>query len=147
MPEQDKIEIGGSCHCKNIRFVLQWPAGDSEIPVRQCACTFCQKHSGAWTSHRDAELSVYIADQSAVSKYKFGTETADFHICSVCGVVPLVLSEIDGQRYGVVNVNTFSANSRLSFTNSQTNFDGEEVSDRLDRRKSKWIPFVVINTG
>lgn len=137
--------INGSCHCGNVRFTLSWPQSDSEIPVRECGCTFCQKHGGSWTSHRDAELGITIADQSLVSMYNFGTKTADFHVCSVCGVVPFVLSEIDGSKYAVVNVNTFDNIDDFVLSRSATDFDGEDLGNRLERRKRNWISKIRLN--
>ena len=137
--------IEGSCHCRNMRFVLMWPDASLEIQERKCGCTFCQKHSGAWTSHRDAELIVEIDDHSSVSKYQFGTKTADFYLCSICGVVPFVLSDIEGKQYAVVNVNAFENARDLSLTSSSTNFDGEDSGTRLERRRRNWIRNVQIN--
>ena len=134
--------LNGCCHCGNIRFVLRWPESEAIVAVRHCGCNFCQKHAGAWTSHPDAELTVNIADRSLVSKYRFGTNTADFVICTECGVVPLVLSEIDNNLYAVVNVNTFEDTGRFSFFASATDFDGEDTGSRLERRRRYWIPNV-----
>ncbi len=145
--ELQHTTIRGSCHCGNIHFVLRWPQSESQIPVRRCSCTFCQKHSGAWTSHRDAVLSVEVDDRSLLSRYRFGTETADFYICSACGVAPLVLSEIDDCQYAVVNVNSFEDIGGLSFSSSASNFDGEGTETRLERRKRNWIPNVLLTTS
>lgn len=142
MDRQGFIPIEGSCHCRNIQFVLLWPESSTEVPVRECGCTFCRKHSGSWTSHRSAELSVAINDLSSVSKYRFGTKTADFYICATCGVAPFVISELEKRQYAVVNVNTFESSVGLSFSNTSTNFDGEDTGSRLDRRKRNWIPNV-----
>ena len=139
---KDLNPIAGGCHCRNIAYVLQWPGSSAEIPVRECGCTFCRKHGGAWTSNRDAELSVAVDDESAVSKYRFGTGTADFYVCSRCGVVPFVTSDIDNIIYAVVNVHTFKDAGDLSFSRSPTNFDGEGTGDRLQRRQRHWIPNV-----
>ena len=138
--------IRGSCHCGNIRFVLRWPESESEIPVRKCGCTFCQKHGGAWTSHRSSELAVEVDGRSPVSTYRFGTGTADFYVCSACGVAPFVLSEIDDNRYAVVNVNTFDDAGDLSLSVSASDFDGEDTGSRLERRKRNWIPKVLLTT-
>ena len=136
----DKLRpVNGSCHCRNLRLTLSWPESDSEIRVRECGCTFCQKHGGSWTSHRDSELGITISDQSLVSIYNFGTNTADFYICSVCGVVPFVLSDIDGKKFAVVNINTFDNIDDFVLARSSTNFDGEDVGSRLERRKRNWI--------
>lgn len=137
----------GACHCRNVRFVLVWPGSEPDIPVRECGCTFCQKRGGSWTSHRLAELEVEIGDSSLVSMYQFGSKTADFYVCSVCGVVPFVLSEIDQRHYAVVNVNSFENIDVSVLQRLPTNFDGEDTDSRLDRRKRNWIPNVRISEG
>ncbi len=147
MSQREQLEIEGACHCGNIRFVLRWPGVDKEMPVRKCGCTFCQKHSAAWTSHRNAGLAIKLIPQSMVTKYQFGTSTADFYVCSTCGVVPFVLGDIDTRTYAVVNVNTLDDVGRLSLSHSATNFDGEDQDARLDRRKRNWIADVSIDIG
>src|SRR4051794_9395731 len=97
--------LHGRCHCGNIAFELEWRGDPGEIPARACGCTFCVKHGGVWTSHPGSTLDVAIRDASLVAKYAFGTRTATFHVCSRCGVVPLVTSEIGNRLYAVVNVN------------------------------------------
>lgn len=124
--------------------MFRWPQSEPEVPVRECGCTFCQKHAGAWTSHRSSELAIEVDDHSLVSTYRFGTRTADFYVCSVCGVAPFVLSDIDGKRYAVVNVNTFDDSGGLSYSSSRSNFDGEDTGSRLERRKRNWIPRVTL---
>lgn len=138
--------ISGACHCGNIRFDLRWPASATEINARKCGCTFCRKHGGVWTSHRDAELAVSLGDESLVSRYRFGTETADFLVCSVCGVTPLVLSEIDGDIYAVVSVNAFREVEGFTLSEKVMDFEGESTGSRLDRRKRYWISQVRIGT-
>ncbi len=139
--------IKGACHCGNIRFDLTWPDGAPEIPVRKCGCTFCRKHGGAWTSHTGSSLDVELGNPALVSKYRFGTGTADFYVCSGCGVVPFVVSEIDGVLYAVVNVNTFENAQDYAFSSSASDFDGEDTGSRLDRRQRNWIPRIRITAG
>ena len=136
------LQITGGCHCGNITFTLDWPADAAQIGRRECGCSFCQKHGAAWTSHPEATLDIQIKDVASARRYRFGTRTADFHICSECGVSPIVTCEIDSALYGIVNVNTFDTAEGVSFSTTSTNFDGEQVGDRLDRRQRNWIPSV-----
>ena len=99
--------ICGSCHCGNISFKLNWEPEPTEIPARACTCSFCVKHGGAWTSCPTGSVAVAVRQSSAVSRYGFGTKTAEFHVCATCGVVPIVTSRIGGNFYAVVNVNAF----------------------------------------
>lgn len=139
------MRITGSCHCGNVKFDLEWPEEGPEIPVRECGCTFCRKHGGAWTSNRGGDLAVAVGDESLLSRYSFGTATAEFYVCARCGVVPVVVSAIEGRNYAVVNVNTFAGQDSMSLVRSPTNFDGEETTDRLARRKRNWIANVRIS--
>jgi hypothetical protein len=134
--------ISGSCHCGNIRFTLHWPKAEKTIAARACGCSFCRKHGGVWTSCPEARLDLSVANPQASSRYRFGTRTADFLICTRCGVTPLVTSDIDSHTYAVVNVNTFDDVGGYSVTQAGSNFDGESTSDRLDRRQRRWIPHV-----
>jgi hypothetical protein len=134
--------IHGQCHCGNIAFELDWPGDSSEIPARACGCSFCVKHGGVWTSNPKARLTVTIGDRGLVSPYAFGTRTATFHICSRCGAVPIVTSEIDRCIYAVVNVNVLDNVDPAALRRGSTDFEGEDLESRLGRRKCNWIAAV-----
>jgi hypothetical protein len=99
--------VDGKCHCGNIAFRLLWIPDPVEIPARACTCSFCVKHGGVWTSFPSGALEIVVANPALVSKYEFGTRTAQFHVCTRCGVVPVVTSRINDSNYAVVNVNAF----------------------------------------
>lgn len=139
--------IEGKCHCANIAFVIDWPGNPTEIIARQCGCSFCTKHGGVWTSHPDAKLAVTLQEAGAVSRYLFGTETATFYVCSRCGAVPLVTSEIANRLYAVVNVNTFENLHSVPLRRQAADFSGEELQPRLARRQRYWIGGVRFSGG
>ena len=139
--------IDGKCHCGNIAFVLDWPGAPSEIVARECGCSFCVKHGGVWTSNRDAKLSVTLHSPTVVSKYAFETKTATFYVCTRCGAVPIVTSEIANHLYAVVNVNTFENLESLHLNRQSVSFEGEEQRSRLARRERNWISDVRILRG
>src|SRR5689334_16013179 len=131
--------INGSCHCGNISFALMWEPDPLEIPARACGCTFCSKHGGVWTSNPNGSLSVKVKDPALVSQYAFGTRTAEFHVCSRCGIVPVVTSRIDDRLYAVVSVNAFEGVDQSLLRRASASFDGEGNESRLERRKRNWI--------
>ena len=133
------MRIDGTCHCGNIIFALDWEPSPSKIPARACGCSFCTKHGGVWTSAPRGALKITVKEPALVSRYAFGTRTAEFHVCSRCGVVPVVTSEIEGRLYAVVNVNTFDAVEPALLQSSTANFDGEGTDSRLARRARNWI--------
>jgi hypothetical protein len=131
--------IHGKCHCGNISFSLTWEPDPAEIPARACTCSFCVKHGGVWTSNPSGALKVVVEDPSLLSKYAFGTRTAEFHTCSRCGIVPVVTSRIDGHLYAVVSVNAFEGVDQSLLRRASASFDGEGNESRLGRRTRNWI--------
>ena len=131
--------IRGSCHCRNVSFTLAWEPDPIEIPARACGCSFCTKHGGVWTSNPRGALRVMVEAPALVSRYSFGTQTAEFHICSRCGVVPVVTSRIDARLYAVVSVNAFEDVEPSLLRRSPASFDSENEASRLERRKRSWI--------
>lgn len=133
------MRISGSCHCGNIAFALDWIPDPIEIPARACTCSFCVRHGGVWTSCPGGSLRIRVRDRARVSGYAFGTETAEFHVCTACGVVPVVTSRIDGHLYAVVNVNTFDDVAPSLLRPLPSHLGNETVTDRLGRRARNWI--------
>ena len=80
-----------------------------------------------------------IKDPAHVSRYSFGTRTAEFHTCARCGIVPVVTSRIDGHLYAVVSVNAFEDVDQSLLRRAPASFDGEGTESRLARRKRNWI--------
>jgi len=139
--------LSGKCHCGNISFELEWAVDPPEIPARACGCSFCIKHGGVWTSDPKSILTIVIHDAALVSKYAFGTRTATFHVCSRCGTVPFVTSEIADHLYAVVNVNVLENVDESRLRRGSASFEGEDSESRLVRRKRTWIADVRIAEG
>jgi len=139
--------IQGKCHCGNIAFCLTWEPSPAEIPVRTCTCSFCSKHGGVWTSNPGGALEVTVKDPALVSKYAFGTRTAEFYVCTRCGIVPVVTSRIDDRVYAVVSVNAFEGLDPALFRRASASYDGEATESRLARRKRNWIANVKFIEG
>ena len=123
-----------------MRVTFDRPDTGPTIPVRACGCGFCRKHGGVWTSHPGGCFRLLVADASQVKLYRFGTKTADFHICTTCGVVPIVTCTIEGARYAVVNVNAFEDVDRSQLVATPADFEGETTDNRLARRLRNWTP-------
>ena len=137
--------IIGKCHCGNISFALTWEPDPTVIPARACSCSFCVKHGGVWTSNADARLAIRVEDDSRVTRYGFGTRTAEFHVCTRCGVVPVATSLIERQLYAVVNINTFEGVDASLLQRAPASFEGEGEGSRLERRRRHWIARVEFN--
>ena len=141
------MRIHGKCHCGNIAFALRWEPDPVEIPARACTCSFCTKHGGVWTSDPAGMLRVVVREPAFASRYAFDTRTAEFHVCSRCGIVPVVTSRIDGHLYAVVNVNAFEGVDASLLRRAPASFYGEGTEDRLARRQRNWIADVELGEG
>lgn len=139
--------IRGSCHCGNIQFAFDWPDSEPTIPVRACGCGLCTKHRAAWTSHPEGRFQLRISDDSRVTRYRFGTRTANFNICLKCGVIPIVTCVIEGAQYAVFNVNAFDNVDRSQLVETATSFEGETTENRLTRRRRNWTPEATPSEG
>jgi hypothetical protein len=132
------VPITGRCHCGAIAFELDWPDA-GPIPARACDCAFCLQHGAAWASHPAACLRLSLPRAEFLSRYRFGTHTADFLVCARCGGVPACLSRIDGRDYAVVNVNAFCADDAARVHRLPLHLDEETPERRLARRRERWI--------
>lgn len=141
MAEQIQTElITGGCHCGSIRFEFRRCDPGTPIAVRACGCTLCQKHAAVWTSDPKGSFTLSVEDPQLINRYRFGTKTAEFHICQTCGVVPITIWPAESKRYAVLNVHTFDDVDKKRFIERKTNFDGETTEERLARRKRSWTP-------
>ncbi|MET0225202.1 MAG: hypothetical protein ABW187_02055 [Dokdonella sp.] len=131
--------IRGGCHCGNIAFALTWEPDPATIPARACTCSFCSKHGGVWTSNPHGALRIALENDALVSRYAFGTETARFHLCTRCGVVPFVTSHIEDRLYAVVSVNALEGIDAALLDRAPSNVEGEDKDVRLARRRRNWI--------
>ena len=119
---------------------MSWPGSDAAIPARACGCSFCRKHGGVWTSNPQGSFRLHLNEGTRAEPYRFGTKTADFHVCPRCGAVPIVTCTLDGARYAVFNVNTFENVDRSEIAVAAADFEGETEEDRLARRRRNWTP-------
>jgi hypothetical protein len=132
---------GGACHCRNIELRLESDRTPLELGLRADNCSFCVKHHAIFTSDPGGELAVTVRDPNFVTRYRFGTRTADFVLCRACGVFAVAM--MDEPPIAVVNVNVLDA--RADFLKNELtigSFDGESVEERLARRKARWTPIV-----
>src|SRR5262245_14213763 len=98
----------GRCHCGSITFRYSTDRPPSEWSVRACQCTFCRAHHALSTSDPQGRLEFHAAHPDRLTRYRFGLRTADFLLCSQCGVYVGALTEVGGRTFGIINVNALS---------------------------------------
>ena len=141
MAKQNSTElISGGCHCGAIRFEFRRTKQGTSIAVRACGCSLCQKHRAIWTSDPEGSFRIITGERPTANLYRFGTSTAEFHICQTCGVLPITTCSMESQRYAVLNIHTFNGVDPKRFEERSTDFEGESIENRLARRKRNWTP-------
>ena len=136
-------ELRGSCHCGNVEFTLFTKKSSDELVPRRCSCTMCRRHGASYISDPDGRLVLRYDDPSLLSIYRFGHGTAQWVICSRCGVLTAVLCEMDDRLRAVVRVQSIL--DRTFAPETSTDFDDESVSGRLERRAKTWIGTVEVS--
>ena len=76
------MKLTGGCHCRAVRFEAEVPA---EVEVLDCNCSICTMTGFRHliVPHDDFRLS---AGEGSLTRYRFGTGTAEHLFCPVCGV-------------------------------------------------------------
>ena len=111
-------QINGGCYCGNIRLDVSLSREPSDYAPRACDCDFCQKHSSAYVSDPRGSLRIRIANETEVSRFRQGSNTAQMRVCRTCGVLVGALFR-DGERlFGTVNARALDC--RASFGEQQS---------------------------
>lgn len=134
----------GNCHCGNIHFTFSSEKNENEFTPRTCSCSFCRHHGGSYISDPAGKVELNFKNKDKVSFYQFGHKTAKFVICKNCGSLMMAISTIEERDYAVINIRSM-LDHEFSGKDTSTNFDGETIMGRLERRAENWIGHVVIN--
>lgn len=131
--------LTGKCHCGNISYKFKTGKKIGDFSIRRCDCTYCTKTGARYISDPEGELEIQIQSNETSQNYQFGTKTASFVVCKNCGGVPVATCEIEGNTYGIVNINTLDEVEHFGRHANVMSYDGEALDDRLSRRQKNWI--------
>ena len=134
----------GGCHCGAIRiaYASDLPAADHAL--RACQCSFCRKHRSLAVSDPEGSVEIAIADEARVSRYRFGSRTAEYITCCDCGVyVAAVMTEGD-RAWSVAIVNALDDSAQFSGPIQNVDFSDEDDSGRRARRRARWTPTIFV---
>ena len=130
----------GRCHCGAIGFEYDTALPPGKWPVRDCQCSFCQKHGACYTSDAAGSVRLVHSDPGAISRYRFGHQTADFVFCGRCGGYLGAVTEEDGRTLMVLNLRAFDPQPEGLQAAQPMTYDGESTADRNARRFARWTP-------
>jgi hypothetical protein len=75
-----------------------------------------------------------------LSRYRFGERTADFLICTRCGVYIGALIETANGRYGIINIKTLRPIPPGLPEPVAMEYGSESRDERIARRELRWTP-------
>ena len=130
----------GRCHCGAVGFTYETAKPPAEWPVRECQCSFCQKHGACYTSDPAGEVRWTHRDAGSLSRYRFGHKTADFLFCGLCGGYFGAVTEEGGQALMVINLRALDPQPEGLRTAQPMSYEGETKDDRDARRSARWTP-------
>ena len=134
------IDYDGSCHCGAIGFTLRTSVEPANWSIRACQCSFCRAHDALSTSDTSGEISFVASKPDMLQKYRFGLRTADFLLCTECGVYIGAVIETDSGAYGIVNVHALSETPEDLAEPAPISYDSEDTGGRVSRREERWTP-------
>jgi hypothetical protein len=137
------VSLQGACHCGRIQVRFETAKAPLEIEVRACQCGFCRRHNGKTVSDPQGRV-VFRAAPRDLTRYRFGTRSADFLICGACGTYLGAVTAIEGALYGIVNAAGAAIPEFDSRTGEPRDYADETVEAKSGRRKRLWSPARVI---
>lgn len=140
--------LEGGCHCGNIAVTYRTTVAPEDARPRACQCTFCRKHATRAVSDPAGSLEIRVVDPAAMSRYRFGTGSADFLVCRTCGVyvAAFMADPDDAHGYATLMANALDAQARYPAADP-TSYAGEEVHAKRERRRRVWTPAVLRQAG
>jgi hypothetical protein len=128
----------GRCHCGALAFTYRTPKTPEKWSVRSCQCRFCRSHAASTTSDSGGHVTFQL-DPENTRRYRFHTWSADFLLCSCCGVyIAATLTAPQGE-FATLNVNAMEEGISTP-ASTPVSYGSETVEQRLARRQERWTP-------
>jgi hypothetical protein len=133
-------DFGGACYCGALKYRYATAVAPVSWPVRACQCSFCRLHAALTTSDPSGSLKFEAADPRLVQRYRFGARTAEFLICSCCGIYVGAEIRAGSAPFGLINARTLRPIPADLPSTVPMDYDGESAAARIARRESRWTP-------
>ena len=135
-------EYVARCHCGASSASYRTALPISDWPIRACQCSFCRAHAALSTSDPAGLLAYACSQPGLLQRYRFGTRSAEFLICRVCGVYLGAQISSDRGRFGILNVRALMPIPTNLPNAQRMDYADETPEIRRLRRESRWTPLV-----
>lgn len=92
----DRVKV--TCHCGAVELVVRLKHGVEA--ARRCDCSYCKRRGTPTASVARSDLQV-LKGATKLTRYSFGTHTAQHFFCSICGIYTHHQRRSDPDEYGV----------------------------------------------
>ncbi len=134
------IAYAGQCHCGAVGFSYTTDREPKRWSVRACQCSFCRAHGVRCTSDPNGTVCFQISKPNALVRYSFALRTADFLLCSNCGVYIAAVISTERGIFTTVNLNSLITDVTNLPSPDRVSYDSESREERVARRESRWTP-------
>jgi hypothetical protein len=133
-------EYVARCHCGALSASYRTALPTSNWHIRACQCSFCRTHAALSTSDPAGLLAYSCSQPELLQRYRFGTRSAEFLICRVCGVYVGAQIMSDRKRFGILNVRALTPIPTNLPNAEWMDYEDETTDIRRLRRESRWTP-------
>ena len=130
----------GGCHCGAIGLTFSSRKDPADLPVRECQCGFCRKHGTRAITDPEGQVTLRLNEPDRINRYTFGLMTAEYFICSRCGVYVAAVTRGDSPQTAIAILNTLDTRDEFTSPPLQPNYDAETLGERQARRAKGWTP-------
>ena len=131
-----------SCGCNNIRYCFNTAVLPGVWPVRKCTCSFCSRRTNhVHCADPNGSVSYEFSHPEKVTRYRHGTKTADFLVCTSCDSYMGAVMLTDKGRFAVLNIEHLVDDLLLPEINNLV-WESEDLESRLARRHKTWTPVI-----
>ena len=79
----EPVTLSGSCHCGAVRFTATLTQGFAS--ARRCTCSICRMRGAVAVTSTHENFNI-TEGEDFLATYRFNTNTAEHHFCTVCGI-------------------------------------------------------------
>lgn len=134
------MNYAGQCHCGAIGFSFATNRVPQSWPIRACTCSFCRAHGACCTSDPSGLVSFHLKKPDFLNRYTFALRTAEFLLCSNCGVYIAALLLSEEAAFATVNLKSLRAGIPELAAATEVSYATETRKQRIQRRRSNWTP-------
>ncbi len=133
-------DISGECHCGRLKVRISLSRPAEAFELRACQCSFCSRHGARTFADPNGRAIIEAHTPDMLQRYRFGLRTADFLICTECGVYVGVLLEASGAQLVTINAAGLDIADFRGRQARPVDYTAETFEERVRRRLAAWMP-------